>query len=207
MTGEDLFLFGSFYALNPGIRPRVKVFLEKAREAEAVVLYDPNFRSTHLEKRSELLDLIVENISYATLVRASDEDLGNIFGVKNADEAWEVVRPHCSFLIYTANARGVFLRTEKLRLDLEVDPVKPVSTIGAGDTFNAGVLYGLYRMGCTRNQIGLLEKSHWEQILRLAIGFSREVCLSYDNYLPRDYAQQIIEKTRLWKKENWADHP
>ena len=207
MTGEDLFLFGSFYALNPGIRPRMKVFLEKAREAEAVVLYDPNFRSTHLDKRDELLDLIVENITYATLVRASDEDLINIFGVKNADEAWEVVRPHCNILIYTANAGGVFLRTGQLKLNLKVDFVKPVSTIGAGDTFNAGILYGLYRMGCTRDQIGLLEKSHWEQILHLAIEFSREVCLSYDNYLPRDYAQQIIERTRLWKKENWADHP
>ncbi len=51
---DDLLMFGSFYALNPGIRPRVKELLEKALSAGSTIVYDPNFRSSHLAERDEL---------------------------------------------------------------------------------------------------------------------------------------------------------
>ncbi len=190
----DMLLFGSFYALNPGIRPRVKILLEMARKAEMTVVYDPNFRSTHLEEKDELIHMILENMEHATVVRASDEDLLHIFGAKNADEAWELIRPHCGILIYTANAHGVYLRTGNIELHLEVDTIEPVSTIGAGDTFNAGILYGLYRLGHHPVRPGEMGMREWERILRLAMEFSREVCLSYDNYLPTAFANQIIKR-------------
>ncbi len=193
-NAEDLLMFGSFYALNPGIRPRVKQLLDKASRAGSLVVYDPNFRSSHLAKRDELIAVIRENMEYASIVRASDEDLVNIFGVDNPEDAWDQVRRHCPVMIYTANAHGVHLKTDHLELKVEVDRIEPVSTIGAGDTFNAGLLYGIYRKGYTREQIKSMEKEAWEELIRCAISFSREVCLSYDNYLPVAYAQHMIEK-------------
>ncbi|MEN8229723.1 MAG: carbohydrate kinase [Bacteroidota bacterium] len=193
---DDLLLFGSFYALNPGIRPRVKELLEKAREAGVTILYDPNFRSTHAPDRKELLSAIKENMGFATIVRASDEDLVNIFEVDNPGDAWEHVRPHCSILIYTANADGVHLRTDNLALQLEVERIKPLSTIGAGDTFNAGILYGIFRNGYTRSQLKSLDKLQWEELIQGAIQFSREVCLSYDNYLPLEFAEEVKQKQK-----------
>lgn len=188
---KDLLLFGSFYALNPGIRPRVKALLQKAAGADVLVLYDPNFRSSHLKERDALLGMIRENMEMASLVRASDEDLLNIFGAGNADEAWEAVRPHCGVLIYTANAHGVYLRTESLNIHMEVEVIEPVSTIGAGDTFNAGIIYGLYRRGYGKADVGAIGKEEWREILQGAMAFSREVCLSYDNYLPVEVAEEI----------------
>jgi len=88
-----LLLFGSFYALNPGIRPRVKDLLEKATNAGVSIVYDPNFRNTHAPNRADLLSVITENMGYATIIRASDEDLINIFNVDNPEDAWERVRP------------------------------------------------------------------------------------------------------------------
>lgn len=199
---EDLLLFGSFYALNPGIRSRVKVLLESARKAGMAVLYDPNFRSTHLADRNELLEVIIENMKYASIVRASDEDLANIFQVENVDEAWEVVGRHCGILVYTANAHGVYLRTSRISLHMEVESIRPVSTIGAGDTFNAGILYGIYRLGIHSDQIINLDKTAWKQVLKLAMEFSKVVCLQYDNYLPRNFADQIKKRDIQWRKEN-----
>ncbi|HDS08561.1 MAG TPA: carbohydrate kinase [Bacteroides sp.] len=193
---DDLLLFGSFYALNPGIRPRVKALLGKARQAGAILLYDPNFRSTHLPDRDELLSVIGENMGYASIVRASDEDLRNIFRAENPEDAWACVRPHCPVLLYTANAHGVFLRTETVELNLEVKPIEPVSTIGAGDTFNAGILFGLHRIGCTLEQVRALDRETWEGLIRMAIEFSREVCLSYENYLPVEYAASVKRKIK-----------
>jgi fructokinase len=187
--------------LNPGIRPRVKELLEKARRAGVTMVYDPNFRSTHLKKREELLSVIRENMEYATIVRASDDDLVNLFRVDNPDQAWQHVRPHSSILIYTATD-VVHLRSETVRVSVKVDPIQPVSTIGAGDTFNAGILYGLSRNDYGRDQILDLGQTSWEVLIRGAIRFSREVCLSYDNYLPRDIAEKVKEEYKSWKREN-----
>ncbi len=192
---DDLLLFGSFYALNPGIRPRVKDLLEKAENAGATIVYDPNFRSTHLPERDNLVPVIRENMGYSTLVRASDEDLLNIFDTDNPDAAWEKVGPLCDALVYTANAEGVYLKTEKLSFHMEVERIVPISTIGAGDTFNAGLLYEIWKNGYGREQIKMLDKSQWEGLISTAIQFSREVCLSYDNYLPMGYANH-------YKKDN-----
>ena len=191
---NDLLIFGSFYALNPGIRPRVKELLDKARVAGATIVYDPNFRSSHLPERKDLLSVIKENMGYASIVRASDEDLVNIFEVDHPDDAWNQVRSHCSILIYTANAHGVYLRTENLGFHMDVERIEPVSTIGAGDTFNAGILFGLYKNGYSAEQIAQLDKLQWEQLIREAMEFSREVCLSYDNYLPLEFAEKVKQR-------------
>jgi len=188
---EDLLMFGSFYALNPGIRPRVKQLLDKAAREGALMVYDPNFRSSHMDRKEQLVPVIRENMEYATIVRASDEDLVNIFGAKKPGDAWEQVRQHCPVLVYTASARGVHLMTDRLQVALGVEQIEPVSTIGAGDTFNAGLLYGIYRNGYSREQVRSLGKEAWQELIGWAISFSREVCLSYDNYLPVEYAEKI----------------
>ena len=199
---DDILLFGSFYALNPGIRPRVKELLEKADKAGAIIVYDPNFRSSHLPERDQLVPVIRENMGYATLVRASDEDLVNIFDTKGPEEAWEKIRDLTDALVYTANSRGVDLKTAELDMHMEVEKIEPVSTIGAGDTFNAGLIYGLWKNGIKREQIKSLDKNQWEGLISTAILFSRAVCMSYDNYLPEGYAEHLKQHNELWKSES-----
>ncbi|MDF1574298.1 MAG: carbohydrate kinase [Bacteroidales bacterium] len=184
---DDLLMFGSFYSLNPGIRHRVMDLLEKAKRAGVTILYDPNFRSSHAAERDKLIPLVRENLGYSTLVRASDEDLVNLFDTKNPDAAWKVLGAHTSVLVYTANAGGVHLRTPSLSFHMEVERIEPLSTIGAGDTFNAGLLYGLWKRGYRREMIQSLNQGQWEELIATAIQFSREVCLSYENYLPRAF--------------------
>lgn len=179
----DYLLFGSFYGLNPVLRPQITSLLDAANASNALVYYDPNFRSSHLASLEQLKTIIEENVRAATIVRASDEDMHNIYGVASASEAWEKIAPRCDYFVYTANAHGVDLFTPAIQLHIEVDRIEPVSTVGAGDTFNAGILYGLYTRGVTRRNLDQLGEAEWKEILQTAAGFSREVCLSYDNYV------------------------
>jgi len=179
----DYLLFGSFYGLNPVLRPQITSLLDAANESNTLVYYDPNFRSSHLDSLEQLKTIIEENVGAATIVRASDEDMHNIYGVTSASKAWEKIAPRCAYFVYTANAHGVDLFTPSIQLHIDVDRIEPVSTVGAGDTFNAGILYGLYTRGVTRHNLDQLDEAGWMEILQTAAGFSREVCLSYDNYV------------------------
>jgi len=194
LESNDILLFGSFFALNPVLRPKVEDYLMQASKAGTLVVYDPNFRASHLDDLEKLKEVIEANFSFASIVRSSDEDLRNIYGAGNIDEAWEKVKPFCPVLIYTANADGVWLRTTKYKLFFEVEKLVPVSTIGAGDNFNAGLIYGLNKSGIKTKDLELVREKEWGRLIRQAISFSSEVCMSYDNYISRSFADMLINK-------------
>jgi fructokinase len=75
---DDILIFGSLFALNSDVRDKLLDLLQKAREQGAIILYDPNFRSPHQEELPSLKPVILQNMSFADIVRGSDEDFRNI---------------------------------------------------------------------------------------------------------------------------------
>jgi fructokinase len=67
-----------------------------------------------------------------------------------------------------------------------------VSTIGAGDNFNAGFIFGLLKHGITREDIeqGLTEKQ-WDQILHCAQLYSAESCKYISNYISEEFGRKM----------------
>jgi fructokinase len=192
---DDIVQCGSFYAVWPEIREKFKVFIRSAVENGGLVLYDPNFRPTHLSELDILKPMIIENMQMASLLRGSDEDFKNIFGVDSADEAWEVTRKYCKCLVYTANVEGVYVRTTSFSGKFPVQKITPVSTIGAGDNFNAGMITAIYKNNYTRDQLPNLGEAEWSKIIGTAVGFATHVCLSYENYISTEFAQD--QKSKL----------
>ena len=188
---DDILQFGSFYAIWPEIRNKIKKFVMNSHESGALVLYDPNFRKSHLSELGSLKPLIVENMRMSSLIRGSDEDFVNIFRVNSADEAWEVVRNYSSCLVYTANTEGVYVRTNSFSGKFPVRSITPVSTIGAGDNFNAGILTSIYRNNITGDQLATIGSKEWEKIIETAVDFATHVCLSYENYISKEFAKSV----------------
>ncbi|MFZ5939246.1 MAG: carbohydrate kinase, partial [Bacteroidota bacterium] len=91
----------------------------------------------------------------------------------------------------TANAHGVWLRTPALKLRVDVEQFEPLSTIGAGDSFNAGLIYGLYTSGITKEGLGQISGEEWKLLIEQAVSFSSDVCRSYDNYISHDLARML----------------
>lgn len=188
---DDILQFGSFYAIWPEIRLRIKKFVQTSHDRGALVLYDPNFRKSHLSELGSLKPLIVENMRMSSLIRGSDEDFVNIFRVNSADEAWEVVKNYSSCLVYTANTEGVYVRTNSFSGKFPVKRITPVSTIGAGDNFNAGILTSIYRNNITAEQLATIGNNEWEKIIETAVDFATHVCLSYENYISEEFAKSV----------------
>ena len=77
---DDIFIYGSYYSLNPALRERMVEFLDYARQRKAILYYDPNFRKAHAHEAIHLAPTLLENFEYADIIRGSDEDFLNIFG-------------------------------------------------------------------------------------------------------------------------------
>jgi len=185
----DIVLFGSFYALTAAVRGKIIDFITQAKENGAMIVYDPNFRKAHLGELQSHLPWILENIGFADLVRGSDEDFLNIFGVSSAGDAFSKVhKAGCSALIYTESSSGVQLMIKDKITRYPVRKITPVSTIGAGDNFNAGVIYGMFRLGKSMDNCDGDEINH---IINFGIEFASEVCLSYDNYISAETGSKL----------------
>lgn len=153
-TKEDVLLLGSYYAINPVTRPLVSMLLQRAHEAGAFIYYDINFRRPHVADLPMVKANIEENIRLASVVRASDEDIAMIGFM-----------PEHEHLIITRGAKEVTYHGQHY----PTPQIEAVSTIGAGDNFNAGFIAGHIQRLSETDQIALAQK------------FAQNVCKQYEN--------------------------
>ena len=134
ITGEDIVVIASYYALNPVLRDKVTELLDRARAAGAIIYYDPNFRSSHREEAIKLAPTIIENLEYADIVRGSREDFFYMYGLQDADKIYrEKIKFYCPNFLCTAGGEQVTLRTATVAKEYDIPPLEAVSTVGAGD--------------------------------------------------------------------------
>lgn len=188
---DDIFIFGSYYALNPALRERMIEFLEYARSRKAIIYYDPNFRKAHAHEVIRLMPTLLENFEYADIIRGSDEDFQYIFGHTDTEKIYtQNIRFYCQNFITTHGAGGVNLHTGNETYHFDVPSINPVSTIGAGDNFNAGILFGLLKYNIRYRDLSSMTSASWSNIIRCGIDLSAEVCKSYMNYISTEYAEK-----------------
>ena len=193
----DIVIFGSFFAVNPVLRPLVKAFLESAHKAGAFIYYDINFRASHIKDIPVILPAIIENMKMSSVVRGSLEDFQYLYAspespITAAEVYDRYIKPHCPCFICTNGGKPVELFTPTVRAEFPTTPVKTVSTIGAGDNFNAGFIYGIEK---TRQEGGALSVSDfstmpveaWQSLIASGQRFSSAVCQSFDNYVDKDF--------------------
>ena len=191
---DDIVLFGSYYALNPVIRPQVKGFLDYAKERGAILYYDVNFRASHQHEVMKLTPNLLENFELADIVRGSSEDFQILFKKDDPDVVYRSqIMFYTKKFIYTQAAQPVELRADGgLKKQYPVEPIETVSTVGAGDNFNAGFIYGLIRYGITRREIESgLQEEQWDEVMRCAQQFSKETCKSLYNYISREFGEEM----------------
>ena len=189
----DILLFGSFFAISPATRLQVKELVARARSQGAIIYYDINFRKGPHGNSPHIKEYIEENCALSTIVRGSSEDIGNIYGECTAEEAYrDHISSLCSNFICTKGADSTEVFSPGFHAIYPVHKIETLSTIGAGDNFNAGVVYTLSQLPvCGATPAALtLGKEEWDKIVTTAHLFSAEVCQSYENYVPEDFLKR-----------------
>lgn len=186
-SNDDAILFGSFFAINPGIRSLTRSLLTKAHDSGAFLYYDINFRASHIADIPATMDNINENMSLSTVVRGSLEDFGYLYNTEDVDEIYEkYIRPYCPYFICTDGGNPIQLRTPRFSLSFEAKKIKTVSTVGAGDNFNAGFLCCLIEeKNISSLSVAEWEETHWNKLIANGQKFSAIVCQSLGNSIPQ----------------------
>ena len=211
----DILLFGSFFAISPATSLQVRELVARARSQGVIIYYDINFRKGPHGNSPHIKDYIEENCALSTIVRGSSEDIGNIYGECTAEEAYrDHISSLCSNFICTKGADSTEVFSPGFHATYPVRKIETLSTIGAGDNFNAGVVYTLSQLpalaalsapcaapvatlasgatpACSVIPAALtLGKEEWDKIVTTAHLFSAEVCQSYENYVPEDFLKR-----------------
>ena len=190
---DDIVMYGSFYAVNPVIRPQMFAFLEHAHRQGAILYYDVNFRASHANDVMKVTPNILENLEFADIVRGSKEDFEVMFNKSEADIVYRSqISFYCKNFIYTQGADPLILKSVGgFSKDYPVAQTETVSTIGAGDNFNAGFVYGLVKYGITREMLetGVAEEL-WDKVIDEAQQFATNVCQSINNSVDQTFADK-----------------
>lgn len=194
---DDVLQFGSYYALNPFIREKIRSLFCYAKEQGAILYYDLNFRSSYVSRIGELLPTINDNFGLADIVRGSADDFELLFGQRDAQVIYKQhIAPYCPLFICTCGGEDIFVCTPDVTLRHAAPHIEPVSTIGAGDNFNAGFIYGLICCGVGQRDLAKLGKEQWQRLLDYGCRFSAHVCQSIHNSIDEDFGRVLSEELR-----------
>lgn len=193
---DDIVLFGSFYAVNPVIRPQLVGLLDYARSHGAIIYYDVNFRPPHKDEVIRITPNLIENLDYADIVRGSHEDFATLYKKEDADKVYNAeISFYCRQFIYTHGSQPVEVRGGRdMKKAYPVPDTKVVSTIGAGDSFNAGFIFGMLKQGITRSDLERgLTGEQWDSLIGCALSFSADCCKDIFNYVSKKFGEKMKE--------------
>ncbi|GHO81195.1 fructokinase [Ktedonobacter sp. SOSP1-85] len=170
--------FGSISLLRGSTPQAVLYILEKLR-GKALLSFDPNLRPNLVQDERAYRELLRRAFSLADIVKCSDADLEWIYpGLGNEEALAELLRQGPALAVITQGGQGaIAARIGGPVVRVPVFPVEITDTVGAGDSFCAGLLARLSELGIDeRARLKSLTPEQLSQVLRFASGVSALNC-------------------------------
>ena len=160
----DILHFGSVDLCDAPVKKAHAVAIDAAREAGALISFDPNLRYSLWKSADELLDTVRAFIPLADILKVSEEELSDITGIADEGEAaLSLFRGSVKIIFVTKGSDGAAAYTKDgVHVCVPVDKTSPVvDTTGAGDSFIGTALYQILE----RSGIESFRKEELEEIL------------------------------------------
>jgi fructokinase len=167
-----LHLSGALALAVPGMGDALEALLVRER-GNRVITFDPNPRPALTTDLPALRERLERWVRYADIVKISTEDLAWTFpgsSPQQIAERWLSSAPDGpALVVVTRGGEGVYALGPDGASDLPARPLDLVDTVGAGDSFMAGLLASLYRTGrLTRARLASLTHMQLEEGLAYA---------------------------------------
>ncbi|GAB3861945.1 carbohydrate kinase [Nocardioides maradonensis] len=158
--------------LEPGAGP-VRDLLDALRPC-ATISYDPNVRPRLMGDRGAARDNVESLVRRADVVKASDEDVQWLFpgcAPTAVARRWSGMGP--ALVVVTSGAGGAYaVGSTGTSVDVPALPTRVVDTIGAGDSFMAGLLAALSDAGVLGRDRAWALHSLTEEAIAELVGFA-----------------------------------
>nr|WP_315187514.1 carbohydrate kinase [uncultured Albidiferax sp.] len=164
--------FGSISLLFEPAASRI-IDLVKAQQGQRIVLFDPNVRLSLIKDLPAFRANVYRWSAYSNLMKFSDEDAAALApGLSLAEVAASFMQTDTGprAVVITRGGEGATLfRRGKAALEIVAPKITVADTIGAGDTFDAGLTVGLLEQGVEQvAQLDSLPDAGWLAVLRFA---------------------------------------
>jgi fructokinase len=169
LGGEiEAMLFGAISLISDPAGAAYEEFM-KREHAQRVMMLDPNIRPNFIPDKAKHLRRIRGMMAMADIVKLSDEDL-RWFGEAGSHE--DVIRNWLDrgpkLIVVTHGSEGAVGYSRDHKVTVMPEKVTVVDTVGAGDTFNAGILASLHEQGMlTKTAISALPQDAIQKALAL----------------------------------------
>lgn len=143
--------------------------LLKREHEKRVISLDPNIRPGFIKDKDAHMARIRRMAAMADIVKFSDEDLA-WFGLEGDEDALARHWLHhgAKLVVVTRGAEGAVGYTAAHKVTVPSERVTVVDTVGAGDTFDAGVLASLKMQNLlTKQQVSALSEDQIAKVLAL----------------------------------------
>ncbi|WP_441268646.1 carbohydrate kinase family protein [Bradyrhizobium sp. 215_C5_N1_1] len=161
---------GSTTLVNDQGAAETKALIADAR-ASSTISFDPNCRPNLVKNKPAYLARMAEFAGQADLIKMSDVDFAYLFGEEPHEQrAKMLLRQGTSLVVITRGNNGAIAwHASAGQVEVQAPKVEIADTIGAGDSFQAALLFALHKQGrISRQQL----KGIGADELRRALSFA-----------------------------------
>lgn len=150
MKDSRIFHFGTLSMTHEGVRAATKKAVGIAKEAGALISFDPNLRPPLWKDMDEAREQVLYGLGYCDILKISDNEIQWLTGKSDYTEGveWINERYHIPLILVSMGKEGS--RAYYKDMIVEVNPFlqkNTIETTGAGDTFCGCVLYYICEHG------------------------------------------------------------
>ena len=162
--------FGSISLLQDPAAASITDFIE-SNAGKRVIVFDPNVRLSLIKDLAVYRQRVQRWLKSTDLLKLSDEDVETLVPGVSLDEAgMKLLETGPKAVVITRGGEGAVLyRTDHAPMPIVAPKIKLADTIGAGDTFTAGLSVALLNQSVTEAvQLASLTDAAWFEVLRFA---------------------------------------
>ena len=169
--------FGSFSLAAEPCGSAYETLARRERQRRVISL-DPNIRPTLIKNRDAHIARLERLVGHTDIVKLSDDDLAWLAPGANFDafaDGW--LARGARLVVMTRGATGASARTRRVSVSVPAVEVTVVDTIGAGDTFAAGLMARLDEKGLlTKADVAGLSEGQVGDLLAFAAKAASITC-------------------------------
>lgn len=158
LEDAKVFHFGSLSLCEEPSRETTWEAVTIAKEAGAIISYDPNYRELLWENKASAIAQMRSVIGLVDIMKISDEETELLTGKTEPKAAAKIlIEQGVGVVVVTLGGDGALVQTKHGSIKVAGYKVQPIDTTGAGDSFWGGFVYCVVNAQKAMNEITMEE--------------------------------------------------